>query len=190
MKKLSLASLLSLFFYSILGGQTVLFNLGSNDLNVDSGSTASFTQDANSLTFNGNYNLGDTIFGGLSNAPFDLSSFNDNAFQIVMNLNGSNPNLTFDIELFDGDFNSANVYGGNTSSLVSGADTAVSLNLLSSGTNNMDDIIGFQYTWGGSGSVDVDVTNFQAVPEPAAFAGFAGVIAISLVFVRRRGNKR
>ena len=173
-------------------GQTLTL-LGTNDFNVDGGSTtAGYSQTASSLTFSSGFVLGATL-GGLFNASSDWSGVID--FALTMSISGVDPQAGFTVEFYDSSVlvtpETAVIakYQGSSSS-AGASPTLVTLTLDQVLNGNYDDVLGMQFTWnspaaGGSGSVTVN--SIDAVPEPSTWAMLAlGAVLFGGLALRRR----
>lgn len=168
-----------------------LFNLGSVELDITNDQGA-YSQTASNISWQGNPQFGDLVAGGLLSGPYDLTAYTGPGweFGLTMAIVGTNPNLPFTVELFDGDFN-ISLYNGSTPNIVDG------IALLTLGSTDVGfsfaNIIGFQFTWGGTGSeagTTVTVTDFVAVPEPSTYALLSlGALALGGYAARRRLRK-
>jgi hypothetical protein len=168
---------------------TTLFNLGSNDFDIQS-SLGSFSQSSTNITWSNSVSLGDNVSGPIISGPIDLNPFTGPGWQfgIELNITGVNPSAAFTADLIDENFNFA-TYTGQTSSLASGI---ALLNFASADIGfNFSSIIGFAFTWSGDWSesgTSVVGTNFAAVPEPSS-ALLLGLGAAGLYLLRRRKAK-
>jgi hypothetical protein len=177
MKKYSLSTLAAaLLLCPAAHAYIDLVSLGSPTFSVaGEATTASYTQTTEGIVFNGTYVLGNTLGG-----TFDMQNWSDPAFTsfaVKMTLTGTNPNLPFSVQFYDGDFNVINTYNATTVGILS-TPTYVPLTLGTSGTGILTSVVGVQFTWDGDGAINTTVQGVAAVPEPStyallALAGFA-----------------
>ncbi len=141
---------------------TDLVNLGTNTFTVATDITsASYSQDSTSVTFDGTYALGDLLAGTFDER--DWSAYG--AFGLRMTLEGTNPDLPFTVEFFDPDFNVINAFQGTTSE--SGALPSVTMLSLSlKGTDDFSRVVGMQLTWDGPGEIDTSLTEVVGFAAP------------------------
>jgi fibronectin-binding autotransporter adhesin len=142
-----------------------LVSLGSASFLVDpSATTAAYAQTNSGLFFNGFYSLGDTL-GGAFATTYDWSAYaTPFTLALVMSVTGTNPDLPFSVELFDGTFNLINRYYGTTTG--AGVSTYQPLTLALSGTGNFSSVSGLQFTWDGVGLVNAIVESLS-IPAPS-----------------------
>jgi hypothetical protein len=183
MKKILTAAALTVAVSSSSIAQIDLVSLGSGTFTVDPGATtASYTQSASGVLFNGAYALGDTLGGTF--ATQDWSAYTD--FEVKMTLTGTNPNLPFSVQFYDASFNVINTYGGTTVPLVAGTPTYAPLSIVIPGTGVLTSVAGAQFTWDGAGTINTTVESI-AVPEPSTYALLAlGGLALGAYRLRRR----
>lgn len=169
LKKLLTLLALTIVGASFLHAQEALFDLGSEDFDIQAEQGA-FTQTLAGIEWNGDMQAGDLV-GGFFPVALDLSAYTASPWQfgIAMLISGENPNVSFTGEFFDSNFNSA-VYSGSTPNIVNGF-ALLDFESLSDPGFDYTDVVGFQITWGGSGSEPATVvtaTSVAAVPEPGA----------------------
>lgn len=179
MKKILTLLILTIVGGSILHAQEALFDLGSPDFDIQA-EQGSFTQTSSGIEWSGEMLAGDYV-GGFFPAALDLSAYTFAPWQfgIVMSISGTDPAVSFTGEFFDGNFNSA-VYSGSTPNIVNGI-ALLDFDYLSDPGFDYTNIVGFQITWGGTGTESATVvtaTNVVAVPEP----GSVGLLLLGLGF--------
>lgn len=180
-KHLLVISLLSLS--ATTHAQVNLLSFGNATFDIDSGSTAIYTQSATGITMNTTPTAGDTWYNSTSLAS-NWSAFPSFALRMTA---GTNPGLTYSITLLDANFQSINAYSGSTVGLTS----TPSLSMLSLNTAGNGDLTSVQYVqfiWGSGGSaIDTEVTEFVGVPEPSTYALLTlGALALGGYAMRRR----
>jgi hypothetical protein len=179
-------AVITLSLASSPGQQIDLVSLGSPTFTVDPGATtATYSQTSSGLVFNGAYALGDTLGGSF--AAQDWSLYAGPAFQfgIVMSLTGTNPDLPFSVQLYDGSFNVINTYSGFTTG--AGTSTFQPLTLAIAGTGVLSSVAGVQFTWDGGGTVNATAEQVAVIPEPSTYALLAlGASALGGYAIRRR----
>lgn len=171
--------------------------LGSDDFTIDGGgTTASYTQDATTLTLVSPFALGDTI-GGIFGTIYDWSAYSDSSlytFGLLLSAPGASPNIGFTVEFFNGALDEiVNGYQGGASGLGTTA-IFVPLAISAPGSDDFSTIGGLQFTWDspGTGTVVVEGVAVQAVPEPSTWAliGLAAAMLGGRVIAKRRGSER
>lgn len=168
------------------GQQIDLVSLGSPTFTVDPGATtAAYSQTSSGLVFNGAYALGDTVGGSFTSQNWSLYAGPTFQFGIVMSLTGTNPDLPFSVQLYDGSFNVINTYSGFTTG--AGTSTFQPLTLAIAGTGVLSSVAGVQFTWDGGGTVNATAEKVSVIPEPSTYALLAlGASALGGYAIRRR----
>lgn len=187
MKKLLTAVTLATSLAVSSYAQIDLVSLGSSTFTVDPGATtASYTQSASGIIFNGSYSLGDTLGGTFATQDWSNPAYTE--FGVTMTLTGANPNLPFSVQFYDASFNVINTYGGTTVPLISGSPTYTPLSLNIPGTGVLTSVAGIQFTWDGPGTINTTVESVAAVPEPSTYALLAlSALAVGAYRFRRSG---
>lgn len=186
MKKTTLI-LLTAFAFVIPVGATDLLSLGTTGFAVDplSSTAVNYSQSATELTWTGAQGLGVAAFGAT------VSTFNWSAvpqFGVRVSLTGTNPDLSFSLQLYDASFNQA-LYEGSTAGLLIGTPTVVPLTLSTSDPGfTLTTISGVGVQWNDAGSVTGSMSQVVAVPEPSTYAllALSGLAASGYVIRRRR----
>jgi hypothetical protein len=169
MKKplLTIAAISALSFPA---GAVDLLSLGSSGFTVGGATTANYTQTSSALTWTGAQGTGEMVFGGTASS-LDWSAVPQ--FGVRVSLTGTNPDLSFSLQLYDVNFN-LGLYEGSTSGLLIGTPTVVPLTLSTSDPGfSLATISGVGIQWNDGGSVTGSMTEIVAVPEPSTFALFA-----------------
>ena len=145
-----------------------LQNLGDPHFAIDDGSTtASYSQNSSSLTFNSLFNLGATLGGLFGPSSQDWRPYS--TLGLRMTLTGANPGLPFTVEFFASNgvnFDLINSYQGNTIAL-SLTPTVVMLDLSAAGTRDFSQVVGMQFTWDGEGAINTSLTEVVGFDAPA-----------------------
>jgi hypothetical protein len=192
--KIYKAILISLFTVagsslSIAQGPTTLFGLGSISFDIEL-SQGSYSQSQNSISWQGNLQVGDFVGGIIFPGPLDLSSYIVGPFQfaIEMSITGTNPSVPFTVQFFDLSFNTAS-FSGSTASITSGV---VPLAFLAADSGfSFANIFALELAWDASGSEagsTIVATNVVAIPEPSS-ALFVGLAAAGFFLLRRRRQR-
>jgi len=145
-----------------------LLTLGANGFTINGGSTdVNYTQSATELTWTGSQTLGDAVFGGTV-STFDWSAVPQ--FGIRMTLTGTNPDLSFSLQLYDTSFNQA-LYEGSTTGLSIGIESEVPLTFsISDPGFSLATISGVGVQWNDGGTVTGSMAAITSVPEPSTYA--------------------
>jgi hypothetical protein len=124
------------------------------------------------------------VFGGTASS-FNWSSVPQ--FGVRVSLTGTNPDLSFSLQLYDASFN-LGLYEGSTSGLLIGTPTVVPLTLSTSDPGfSLATISGVGIQWNDGGSVTGSMTEIVSVPEPSTYALLAlGALAVGGYAARRR----
>lgn len=168
-----------------------LLSLGSATFTVDGylGSGPAPTQNASGITFSGTYSDTDTGYGSFSAQNWSAYSSGYD-FNIRMTLTGTNPNMSFSVDLWDvGSTSIINTYSGSTAGLTATPSLAI-LTLANPGTGVFTNVGGLQFTWSDPGAVNTTLTEVVAtavIPEPSTYALLAlSGFALGGYAVRRR----
>lgn len=183
--KTTLLSALIAGSMTVAAGAVDLLSLGSSGFTVDPTSTAvNYTQSTSELTWTGAQGTGESVFGGTS-GTFNWSTVPQ--FGVRVSLTGTNPDLSFSLQLYDASFNQA-LYEGSTTGLLIGTPTVVPLTLSTSDPGfSLATISGVGIQWNDSGSVTGSMSQVVAVPEPSTYALLAlSGLAVGGYVVRRR----
>jgi hypothetical protein len=170
---------------------TKIGQLNSENFAIEeSVTTAPHTQDANGINFNSSFPLGATLGGLFTTAtPKDWSVYNTNDFGLVMNISGTNPNMSFTIEFYDSDLGIANTFTG-ASTLNTGSDIFMPLTLSTPGLGTMNDILGVQFTWDSPDSINATWKEIGVVPEPSTVKLLImGSLGVGIVALLKRKRK-
>jgi hypothetical protein len=152
--------------------QIDLVSLGSPTFTVDpAATTATYSQTASGVVFNGAYALGDTLGGSFTTQNWSAYTSPAYDFGIVMTLTGTNPDLPFSVQFYDASFNVITTYSGFTTG--AGTSTFQPLTLAIAGTGVLSSVAGVQFTWDGGGTINATVEKVAAVPEPSTYAMLA-----------------
>lgn len=111
------------------------------------------------IQFSPSVALGDTL-GGTFAQTYDWSVYagTDWEFGVVMSLQGTNPNLPFDVEFFDSSLKSFVAYEGLSEGMLA-SDTFLPLTLKPfQPIFDYSDVGGLQFTWNGFGSINTYLT--------------------------------
>jgi len=153
----------AVFFSSDARATVDLVNLGAPSFTVDSGATsASYTQTSESLVFSNAYSLGDTLGGTFSGQNWSSYA----TFGVRMTVSGSNPNLPFSVQFYDGSFSVINTYQGTTD--LSDGSSLATLSLSEAGTGVLTDVAGLQITWDGAGTINASFMELVGFTPPDA----------------------
>lgn len=175
-----------------------LASLGSDNYTILIDNELSYTHASSSLTILTPHNLGGTVGGSFTAAPYDWTAYTDTNswnFGLLMSALTTSPNLPFTIELFDnsGSFGSINKYQGIASGLTN-TPTFVPVFFSEVGSGDMSSVGALQFTWDGGGTGTVVVDSFaaaQVVPEPSTWALITlGSSLVGGVALRRRLQAR
>jgi len=158
--------------------------LGSNGFTVDTGNTGvPFSQGPLALTINGAIVGGSSnILAGTFTQAYDWSAVS--AFGLTMSISGSNPNLSFTLELVDGDFATQGTFTGSTGDWGS-VSSLVALDEVSRGV--LTNVIGMNFTFDTDGTINMTMDNISVVPEPTTWAMLTfGAMLFGGLALRRR----
>ena len=168
-----------------------LLSLGSATFTIEGyvGSGPTPTQDPSGITFNGAYSATDTVYGSNSTQNWSVYSSGYD-FNIRMALTGTNPNMSFSLDIWNAGFsNIINTYSGSTAGLSVTPSLAV-LTLATAGTGDFSSVGGLQFTWSDPSTVNTTMTEVVAiavVPEPSTYALLAmSGLAFGGYVIRRR----
>jgi hypothetical protein len=160
---LALALVVADHSYSATSG-TDLVNLGSAGFTVDPVvTTAIYTQSLTGLSFN-SVSLGDTL-GGL----FEVQDWSAYAsFGLRMSTaNTNNPPLPFTVEFYNSSLGIVGTFIATTDSL-SLTPSVVMLARILEGTGDFSSVVGMQFTWDGTGTPDVAISDVVGFPAPTS----------------------
>ncbi len=191
------AAILSLILVSatFAKAQITLSSLGSIGLIIDSGSSSSvYSQSGSSLQFNSALTSGDAVQGALT-SPGNWSSYNagngtqgsPTDFSLYMAFTGgANPNMGFNVQIWNADFTSDLYLAGSTASASSVA-SYVPLTYDRGSISVLANPSTLIISWNDSGTPAVTMTSLAAVPEPSTYALMAvGAVGLFLSFRRRK----
>jgi hypothetical protein len=151
--------------YSATSG-TDLVNLGAAGFTVDASATTAtnYTQSATFLSFTNAVALGATLGG-----TFDEQDWSSYAsFGLRMSTGDTaNPPLLFSVEFYDSQFNVVGKFEGNPENL-SLTPSVVLLGRVLGGTGDFASVVGMQFTWDGSGQVNVEISDVVGFPTPTS----------------------
>jgi hypothetical protein len=160
-----------------------LTSFGSNQT-TEAITQGSVTQTPTGINWTPSVVLGDT-WQGVFLSAYDWSGVSDD-LAIVMSITGTNPNLFFDVELFDASFNSIVKYQQDTSGVTLSPTTVALSNILQAGTLDFSNVKGIGFTWAGDGSINASITDIVAVPEPSTGLLIGAGSVVFLLLRRRR----
>ena len=181
---LTLAVLVAVTFLNLrsVSASETLAELGTDNFTVLL-ATGTYTQSATTLTLTSPFGLGDLV-GGSFGTVYDWSGIS--SFGLSMSAPGANPNITFTVEFFNAALDEIiNAYQGSASGLTT-TPSFVPLTLSLPGTGDLSAVGGFQFTWDGASSGNVEIAG--VVPEPSTWAliGLAAAVFGGRVLAKRR----
>ncbi len=190
MKRLALALAFSALV-SLTAGAQVLVNFGSASFTPDSDLSdfATITQNATSVSIAG-FDHGQTLAGTFA-SPVDFSAVT--TLYLTASLEGTAPDSTFTVLLFNSDFSQTRTYESAFNSYgVTSASYALTFVAEDSA---FTDIAGFQLIANGVGApVAFTLENLaaspSAVPEPSTYAAALAAVALGVAIIRRRKNQK
>lgn len=159
---------------------TNIANVGDLSFSVEEGSTTlPYTQTTNSLSFNGSFSLGATL-GGVWNplVPKNWSLYDTQDFGLVLSVYGTNPSLSYSLELYDENLELVNTFIGSTF----GANETPSfspLTLSLVGNGDMSEVLGMQFTINSIDPINMEWSNVAVVPEPTT--AFLLLLSLGLI---------
>ncbi len=169
-----------------------LISWGSSDVTVEgSVTTATYSQSAGGITYSPSVALGDTlgaVFNSVQNWTVWEAPLSSEIF-VSMTFTGANPNLPFNLIVFNSDFSLSNQYSGTT---VATPDAPYfQLGLISAfDPSVLSNVGGAQFTWDGGATVNATTLTIATVPEPSTYALLAlGALALGGYASRRRSRK-
>lgn len=177
-----LAALLVTFGSSSYAQTLTIF--GTNGLTVDIPNTGvPYSQSPSSLTINGSIVGGNSnILAGAFTQTYDWSGVAE--FGLTMSVSGTNPNLSFTLELVNSTFATQGTFTGSTGDWGS-VSSLVALNEVSRG--DLSEIIGMNFTFDSDGTINTTMDNISVVPEPATWSMLAfGSALLGGLALRRR----
>ena len=196
MKKTTAILSLILVSAAFANAQISLSSLGSIGLIINTAdSTAGiYSQSGSSLQFNSALVNGDALQGALV-SPGNWSSYNagngtqgsSTDFSLYMALTGgTNPNMGFNVQIWNAGFSDSLYLAGNTISASSVA-SYVPLTYDSGSISVLANPSTLIISWNDSGTPTVTMTSLSAVPEPSTYALLAvGAVGLFLSFRRRK----
>jgi hypothetical protein len=155
--------------------------LGTNSFEIfPDVSLAPYTQGASSFSINGTFGLGSgTVGGGFvsGGSPVNHDWSGVGVFGLTVSVAGSNPGLSFSVELFriaGEDVESVGVFNGTTAGLTNVPSTVV-LDEVSRG--DLSEVAGMQFTFNGAGTINATIHGISALLSTAyvAWAGGYGL---------------
>jgi hypothetical protein len=157
------AALLHLSTVAVSSAQTPvqLAGVGTGEFTLEtSATTAKVTQSAAGLAFS-SLALGDTL-GGLFPALQNWARSDYTTFGVIMSIEGANPGLPFDVEVYDSSLSMAAKYEGTTIG-VGSMPVFVPLEASPGHIQSLGDVKGVQWTWNGAAPIKVTVRSFAVV---------------------------
>jgi hypothetical protein len=195
MKKLTLSLATILVSAALSHAQySDLVSLGSNSWTIDtSGSSSIFSQSSTSVSFNTAVTSGEAVQGALVTTPVNWSAFNagngtqgsSTDFAVNMSFTGgSNPNMGFNVQVWNADFSDNMYFAGNTATATSTA-AYIPLTFDSGNTAILANPGNIIISWNDGGTPSVTMNSLAAVPEPSTYALMA-LGGLVLFFIARR----
>jgi fibronectin-binding autotransporter adhesin len=155
-----------------IGSVTTLASLGSLGFTVSSEYTfIPYTQSSTNLTLTA-ATSGDTLAGQFGSI-YDWSSVS--SFGLRMSVAGTNPDLPFEVVLYDGEFNELRRYDATTVGLTS-TSSITTLSLLSS-TSGLNAVEWLEFKWNGTIS-STSVSLFDVVSVPTSGLTISGNVNV------------
>jgi hypothetical protein len=196
MKKLTLSLATILVSVALSNAQyTDLTSLGTNGWSIDTSSSSSiYSQSSTSISFNTAVTSGDPVQGSLVTTPVNWSAFNagngtqgsSTDFAVNMSFTGgSNPNMGFNLQVWNADFSENMYFAGNTNGATSTA-AYIPLTFDSGNTAVLSNPATIIISWNDSGTPNVTMNSLAAVPEPSTYALMALGGLVLFFMVRRR----
>lgn len=176
-----------------------LTSLGSNGWTIDTvNSSPIFSQTATSVSFNLPVSSGEAVQGNLVTTPVNWSAFNagngtqgsSTDFAVNMSFTGgTNPNMGFNLQVWNSDFSENMYFAGNTNGATSTA-AYIPLTFDTGNTAVLANPSTIIISWNDGGTPNVTMNSLAAVPEPSTYALMAlGGLALFFVIRRRKAQQ-
>lgn len=196
MKKITLSIATILVSVALSNAQyTDLVSFGSNGWTIDTSVSSGFySQSATSISFNSALNIGDPVQGNLVTTPVNWSVYNSGNgsqgsstdFAVRMSFTGgTNPNMGFNVQLWNSDFSENIYFAGNTATATATPDY-IPLTFDSGNPGVLSNPSTLIISWNDGGTPNVTMSSLAAVPEPSTYALMALGGLVLFFMVRRR----